>query len=100
MSSALRSEYPGIRCCGTPNRKHRRSLYWMRTPTRGRLLHSSAAPMSGEHMGEAIHIGGVAIEQILSVEVDKPVDYDQDQDEWVVLLEGTAELEMNGERVL
>jgi cupin 2 domain-containing protein len=56
--------------------------------------------MSGEHIEEAIHIGGVAIEQILSGEVDKPVDYDQDQDEWVVLLEGTAELEMNGERVL
>jgi hypothetical protein len=56
----------------------------MRTPTRGRLLHNSAAPVYGEHIEEVIHIHGVVIEQILSGVVDKPVDYDQDQDEWVV----------------
>ena len=41
----------------------------------------------------------MVIEQILSGVVDRPVDYDQDHDEWVVLLEGSAELEINGERL-
>jgi cupin 2 domain-containing protein len=56
--------------------------------------------MSGEYIEQVIDVGGVVIEQILSGVVDRPVDYDQDHDEWVVLLEGTAELEMNGERLL
>ena len=79
------------------NRRRRRSLQWMPTP-HGRLLHSSAAPMRGEHVETLLHMGEqVRIEQILSGVVDEPVDYDQDHDEWVVLLEGTAELEVNGE---
>ena len=72
----------------------------MRTSARGRLLPSSIAPMSGEHVEELVHMGEVIIEQILSGVVDEPVDYNQDHDEWVVLLEGSAELEVNGERLL
>jgi cupin 2 domain-containing protein len=34
---------------------------------------------------------------VLSGVFENPVDYDQDHDEWVVLLEGTAELEVDGE---
>ena len=45
-------------------------------------------------------MGEVIIEQILSGVVDRPVEYDQDHDEWVVLLEGSAELEVNGETLL
>jgi cupin 2 domain-containing protein len=45
-------------------------------------------------------VGQVVIEQILSGVVDGPVDFDQDHDEWVVLLEGAAELELNGETLL
>lgn len=37
------------------------------------------------------------LKQILSSEIDAPVDYDQDHDEWVLLLEGAAELEVDGE---
>jgi mannose-6-phosphate isomerase-like protein (cupin superfamily) len=71
----------------------------MHIPARGRLLPSSDAPVNGEHVEELIHVGDVVIEQIISGVVDKPVDYDQDHDEWVVLLEGSAELEVNGERL-
>ena len=39
------------------------------------------------------------IEQILSSGRDEPVAYDQDHDEWVVLLGGAAELDVSGERV-
>ena len=37
------------------------------------------------------------VEQILSGAIDAPVDYDQDHDEWVVLLSGGATLDMDGE---
>jgi cupin 2 domain-containing protein len=69
-------------------------------PARGRLLPSSDAPVNGEHVEELIHVGDVVIEQIISGMLDEPVDYDQDHDEWVVLLEGEAELEEKGEWVL
>ena len=42
-------------------------------------------------------VGDAVIEQILSGELEEPVDYDQDDDEWVVLLQGGAELEVDGE---
>jgi hypothetical protein len=54
----------------------------MRTPTQGRLLQGSAAPVNGEHVEELAHVGEVVIEQILSGVLDKAVDYDQDHDEW------------------
>jgi cupin 2 domain-containing protein len=55
--------------------------------------------MSGEHVEELVQVGEVVIEQILSGVVDRPVDYAQDHDEWVVLLGGAAELEVDGERL-
>ena len=48
--------------------------------------------MSGEHVEELVQVGEVVVEQILSGVVDRPVDYDHDHDEWVVLHEGSAEL--------
>jgi len=44
-------------------------------------------------------VGGAVIEQILSSALDEAIDYDQDYDEWVVLLEGAAELEVRGDRL-
>jgi len=64
---------------------------------RGRLFPGSSAPVRGEHVEGLARVGNVVIEQILDGVVDEPVDYDQDHDEWVVLLEGAAELEVNGE---
>ncbi len=72
----------------------------MRTPTRGRLFPGSAAPVRGEHIERLARVGNVVIEQILDGVLDAPVDYDQDHDEWVVLLEGAAELEVNGGTLL
>lgn len=58
---------------------------------------ASQAPRQGEQVDEIAVVGSLAIEQILSGEVD-PVDYLQDRDEWVVVLDGSAVLEVDGER--
>ena len=75
----------------------RRNQHTVPATARGRLLDSSAAPVSGEHVAQLVNVNGAVIEQILSGESDDPVDYDQDQDEWVLLLQGAAELEVSGE---
>lgn len=71
----------------------------MDTAIRGRLLQGSSAPSSSERITQLAQMSGVVIEQSLSGEIDAPVDYDQDHDEWVLLLEGAAELEVNGEKL-
>jgi cupin 2 domain-containing protein len=43
--------------------------------------------------------GGVRIEEILSGELEVPVTYRQDHDEWVVVLAGGAVLDVDGETV-
>ena len=68
-------------------------------PLPGRLLDGSDAPTTGELVGQLAQLGDVVIEQILSGQLDEAVDYDQDHDEWVVLLAGAAELEVDGERL-
>jgi cupin 2 domain-containing protein len=69
------------------------------SPIRGRLLDGSDAPASGELVAQLVQVGGVVVEQILSGELDDAVQYDQDHDEWVVLLAGTAELDVHGDRL-
>ncbi len=71
----------------------------MDAPIRGRLDDSASAPSSGERITQLAQMRGVIIEQILSSEIDVPVDFDQDHDEWVLLLEGAAELEVSGEKL-
>jgi cupin 2 domain-containing protein len=63
----------------------------------GRLLPSSDAPAVGERSEEIAKLGGVVVEQILSGAIAAPVDYDQDHDEWVVLLSGGATLDVGDE---
>ncbi len=70
----------------------------MSAAQRGRLLDSTVAPTTGEHSAEIVRVGNVVVEQILSGQVE-PVDYDQDEDEWAVVLEGAAVLDVAGERV-
>jgi mannose-6-phosphate isomerase-like protein (cupin superfamily) len=65
---------------------------------RGRLLDSTVAPRTGEHRAEIVQVRNVAVEQVLSGQVE-PVDYDEDEDEWAVVLEGSAVLDVEGERV-
>jgi cupin 2 domain-containing protein len=68
-------------------------------PLRGRLFDATAAPVVGERVERLVETNGAVIEQILSGVVDHPVAYDQDHDEWVVLLAGAAELDVDGERL-
>ena len=66
---------------------------------RGHLAPASDAPAVGERT-DVLHAGrGAVIEHILSSAAVEPVDYDQDHDEWVVLLEGAAILDVEGEAV-
>ena len=78
------------------SRRQRRSLTRTDAPIRGRLLGCSSVPSSGERISQLAQMSGVVIEQILSCEIDARVDYDQAHDEWVLLVEGAAELEVNG----
>jgi cupin 2 domain-containing protein len=64
---------------------------------RGHLAEPQVAPPRGERADEVFGLHGVIVEQILSGELAAPVDYDQDHDEWVVLLDGGAELDVEGE---
>jgi len=63
---------------------------------RGRL----GAPFDAPAVGEATHalawVGTAVVEQILSGRLDAPVDYRATVDEWVVVLAGRAELEVDG----
>ncbi|HEX7095866.1 MAG TPA: cupin domain-containing protein [Acidimicrobiales bacterium] len=65
---------------------------------RGRL-DTDAAPASGERFSELARLRNVLIESIVSSASPDGAVYRQEQDEWVVLLEGSAELDVDGERV-
>jgi cupin 2 domain-containing protein len=64
---------------------------------RGSLRPASGAPAVGERSEELVRRGGFVVEQILSGALDAPMDYDQDHDEWVLLLSGGASLEVGDE---
>ena len=66
---------------------------------RGRLGDPSEAPATGERIDRLIAAGHVVVEQIRSGALEAPADYEQEQDEWVVLLAGRARLVIDGEPV-
>ena len=67
---------------------------------RGRLRPGAAAPAAGEELFvELLAHRNLVVEQILSGESTSPAEYVQEQDEWVVVLEGAAVLDVGGERV-
>lgn len=66
---------------------------------RGRLLQPADAPATGERTAEIARVGAVVVEQIVSGALGGPVDYLQGHDEWVVVLDGGATLQIGGERV-
>lgn len=68
----------------------------MDEPRRGRLRPGGSAPADGEETRLLAAVDGVRIEQILSGRLDAQVDYLADVDEWVVVLEGRAVLEVAG----
>jgi cupin 2 domain-containing protein len=74
------------------------SIGLMSEALRGRLRSSSEAPELGEKSEDLARLGNVTIEQTLSGELPSPVDYNQSHDEWVLVVEGAAVLEVGGNR--
>jgi cupin 2 domain-containing protein len=66
---------------------------------RGRLGEPGSAPATGELAERVFARDGVAIEHILSGELERPVAYRQAEHEWVALLSGSARLRIAGEDV-
>ena len=67
----------------------------------GRLRDAADAPVRGERTHVLATTRDFSVEQILSGRLGAPVDDDQDHDEWVVVLEGGAVVEVDGtERAL
>jgi cupin 2 domain-containing protein len=64
--------------------------------TRGRLEPAAGAPGIGERVTPLAELPGATVEQILSGTLAEPVSFEQDHDEWVVLLEGGAKLVVDG----
>jgi cupin 2 domain-containing protein len=54
----------------------------------------------GEWSEEVAQLGDVVVEQIVSGALGAPIDYDQDHDEWVVVLHGGATLEVDDETLV
>jgi cupin 2 domain-containing protein len=62
----------------------------------GRLDEASSAPVEGERFIELVRLSGAMVEQILSGRLSEPASFDQDHDEWVLVLEGRAKLVVDG----
>jgi cupin 2 domain-containing protein len=65
---------------------------------RGRLDHPSTAPTVGERAHELVNVRNLAIEQVLSGDVE-PMGYLQAEDEWALVLSGAAVLEVGGDPI-
>jgi bis(5'-nucleosidyl)-tetraphosphatase len=82
------------------NDRVRRALEWAASriePRSGNLLQDLSRPPSGERFEGLLDCGRMRIERILSSAAPNPAEYDQSQDEWVLLLEGRACLELDGQ---
>lgn len=67
------------------------------TPTN--LFQGLPKPAVGEVFEELLRRRNLVIERIVSSDAPDPTLYDQEQDEWVLLVQGQATLELAGERV-
>ncbi|MCK4177291.1 cupin domain-containing protein [Aciditerrimonas ferrireducens] len=65
-------------------------------PPFGRLAEPQAAPATGETVTVLVETAGARVEHILSGQLALPLDYDQDHDEWVLVLAGRARLAVEG----
>lgn len=65
----------------------------------GNLFADAAAPASGERFDTLLAHRGLLVERIVSSSRTPPQTYTQPQDEWVVLLQGQAELDVAGQAV-
>ena len=62
----------------------------------GNLLEDSQAPAKGERFDTLLRQRNLHIERIVSSSRIESVDYVQEQDEWVLLVQGQARLDVNG----
>jgi cupin 2 domain-containing protein len=62
-------------------------------------LDADPAPSTGERFRELVRMRNVVVEEIISSSSPEPVEYLQVQDEWVVVLDGEAVLEVDGAEV-
>jgi cupin 2 domain-containing protein len=70
-----------------------------KAPRHGNLLKALQPSGAEESVEELVSLPGIRIERILSHGHSSPEGcwYDQDDDEWVVVVDGEAELEIEGE---
>lgn len=66
---------------------------------RRRLFPEPEMPLQGERFEDLFQTDNIRIERILSAPHSSSGPYDQEQDEWVLVLQGEAVLEVEGERV-
>jgi cupin 2 domain-containing protein len=64
---------------------------------RGRLHGAGDVPTSGERHLDLTALDGVRVQEILSGAVAEPMRFRSDEHEWVVVLAGSARLELDGE---
>ncbi|MGB5736488.1 MAG: cupin domain-containing protein [Thiohalocapsa sp.] len=71
------------------------------SPTRppDNLFANLPRPSAGEVFGDLLRCRNLRIERIVSSPKPEPTLYDQPQDEWVLLVQGAASLEIAGEQV-
>jgi cupin 2 domain-containing protein len=67
---------------------------------RGSLDDFGTGPETGERIDEICRLHNVVIEHVYSAQLDAPIEFLQEHDEWVVVLRGHATLEVEGEVVL
>ena len=68
--------------------------------SRGRLRGSEDVPSSGEDHRELLRGDGFSLVEILTGHVETPMGFVGTQDEWVVVLEGRARLDIAGREVV
>jgi cupin 2 domain-containing protein len=68
-------------------------------PRVGNFFADFSEPAVGEDFAELLRLRNLRIERIVSGGSPEPLLYDQVQDEWVILLEGRATLQIAGETV-
>jgi cupin 2 domain-containing protein len=66
---------------------------------RGRLEPTVNAPETGERVEVLVEQPGLTVEQILSGSLTEQLRFDQDHDEWVLVVEGAARLVVDGSEV-
>ena len=64
----------------------------------GNLLEASDPPAKGERFEVLLEHRNLVVERILSTSDITPTEYVQEQDEWVLLVRGSAVLEVAGEQ--